>query len=365
MNRGELLEIKKRFKIKDCSFKSYAYAVVEENKEINIISEKFLTLPDMVQKKYLSLISKAYSGAGGAFADDIDIDGDDKKLYTAVSRGDYFDEGLVKSMVQRIIENYEREAPYALILFLDTYDVPNKDTSKTKTGESDEIYSYVAGCICPFKPSGGGIMLTDGGRLEAADVFRMLSNPVMGFIYPSFNDRQSDNEHMFVSAKDDMERNLVNAIYKADVPMFEKPVKENKKEKVEDKDSDISFEESKEDSYIEYEQAHISMSYDTDTSIKQNAPKSKEMISLDENMHTKVYESPFALTNKEESGNNDCIADDGGKKSSVLGSEDIVSVPTDKIIERNVNGTRFFMVPENLISYDKLMLLIEEETKNL
>jgi hypothetical protein len=39
--------------------------------------------------------------------------------------------------------------------------------------------------------------------------------------------------------------------------------------------------------------------------------------------------------------------------------KDQVVLPEDKIIERDVNGRKFFLVPESLIPYDKLKELLD------
>ena len=355
MNKAEVMELKKRFKYSDCSFSGYSYVTIENNengRRINsAVSDKFLTQEDAVQKKYLSLIGKAYSSAGGAFAEDIKISGDDKKLLMALAMSQEPDAGLIKTFAEKIMENYDTDESYALIVFTDAYDVPVKDTAKIRTGESEEVYNYIAACICPFKPSDGGIIMTEDKKLAAADVFRKLSAPVAGFIYPAFNDRSSDYDHMYTVVKQEPERELIRRAYNADVPGFEKVKKTPKKEVKEVIEQEETF-----SGYSEYLEEHISMSKGVDTSIRQNTDAAiyDDLPSSDtyEIKDSKIFGST-ARDNNTESKNEELV---------ISGNKDIVSMPVDHIVERDVNGVKFFMVPEKLISYEKLMALIEDDT---
>lgn len=359
MNKAELLEIKKRFKFKDCSFSGFSYIVINNDSpdsDIEVVSDKFLTQADEVQKKYLSIISKAYSSAAGAFANDIEVNGDDKKLLTALSKGEEPDKGLVKTWAAKIKENYEINTAYALIIFSDAYDIPMKDTAKTKIGESDEVYSYIAACICPLKPSSGGIMLTDNGKLKAADVFRMVSSPVLGFIYPSFIDRSSDYDHMYVVAGKEPERQLIRNMYDTDVPLYEKvPKKAEKKEKASENDV-----VEQQNSYTEFQEDHIRRSINADSTIKQNT--GLPVITSMDNMSVNNYDTYLQddIRNKE---NNRIDKNISQSLSAQNAKNDITVLPTDHIIERDVNGTKFFMIPETLISYEKLKELIQKESQ--
>lgn len=364
MNKAEIMEIKKRFGFSDCSFSGFAYITIEKDSEgyhINdVISDKFLTQEDPVRKKYLSLIGKAYSSAGGAFAEDIEVTGDDKKMLTALSKGQEPDKGLVKSWAEEIMREYDPDSSYALIIFSDAYDIPSKDSAKIKTGESDEVYSYIAACICPFKPSDGGIILTEDKRLEAADVFRKLSNPVAGFMYPAFKERSSDYDHMFVVVKNEPERDLIRKAYSQDVPPLEKAKKAAKKRK-EEKEAKAAVKDTS--SYEQYHEEHIGMSEDADTSIRQNAP-----IKIIDNTGAygpdinEITTADFDTDRTPYSNRKDISGSEKDDTDShVQGTKDKISVPTDHIIERDVNGTKFFMIPETLISYEKLKMLIERE----
>ncbi|WP_022754796.1 DUF4317 family protein [Butyrivibrio fibrisolvens] len=367
MNRSELLEIKKRFKFKDCSFSGMAYAVFDnEGKEIEgADSTRFLTLDDDEQKKYISLISKAYSSAGGAFAEDVTVIGDDARLLTALAQSDIPDAGLVRAWAQQIIDNYDADGEFALLVFSDAYDVPAKDTGKNKTGESEEVYNYIAACICPFKPAKGGIMKTADNKLHASDVIKVLGNPVAGFMYPSFNDRSSDYDNMLCVVKNDPERNMIRGIYAADVPDYVKP-QPKKKDKGNTEDDGLTTlagEQSEDafataDGYGLYQEQGISQSEGVDTSIRQNSDVEIQTRpeGFGENIET-LTEKAMQEKLREEA----MMEEESEQVFEGLNNfhKDQVVLPEDKIIERDVNGRKFFLVPESLIPYDKLKALLD------
>ena len=63
-------------------------------------------------------------------------------------------------------------------MFHDRYDVPIKASDKERIGDSEEVYEYMIGAICPLV-----------GEYEPG-------NPVFGFLYPMFQDRSCDDAHI-------------------------------------------------------------------------------------------------------------------------------------------------------------------------
>ena len=365
MTKSGLLEIKKRFKFKDCSFSGMAYAIFDnEGKEIEgADSTRFLTLDDDEQKKYISLISKAYSAAGGAFAEDVTVIGDDAKMLMALAKSDIPDASLVRAWAQEIIGNYDADGEYALLVFSDAYDVPAKDTGKNKTGESEEVYSYIAACICPFKPAKGGIMKTSENKLHASDVIKVLGNPVAGFMYPAFNDRSSDYDNMYCVVKNDPEREMIRGMYAADIPDYVKP--EPKKKVKADSEDGLTMEAARQaadeeaaEGYALHMEASIKQTEGVDTSIRQNSDVEIQTRpdGFGENIET-LTEKAMQEKLREEA----MMEEEKEQVFEGLGSfhKDQVILPEDKIIERDVNGRKFFLVPESLIPYDKLQELLE------
>lgn len=361
MNKSELLEIKKRFKFTDCSFTGLTYAIFNnEDKTIEGADmSRFLTLENDEQKRYISLLSKAYSSAGGAFAEDVIVLGDERRMLTALAGADQPDENLVKAWAQKILDNYDAKGEYALLVFSDAYDVPVKDTAKNKTGESEEVYSYIAACLCPFKPAKGGLMKTPENKLHQSDVIKVLGNPIAGFLYPSFNDRSSDYDNMFCVVKNDTERSMLRNMFAAEVPEYVKPEPKKKAPAAETESTaeDAYAEDEAADGYTLHATASIIQSQGVDTSIRQNE---------DVEIQTRPQENDALLTLTEKAqleAQREAAMEEPAQEPVFEGladhHKDQVVLPEDKIIERDVNGRKFFLVPESLIPYDKLKELLD------
>lgn len=69
---------------------------------------------------------------------------------------------------------------HAFFLFHGSYDVPVKSSDKERLWESEEVYSFLIGVLCPLEEE------YEPGK------------PEWGFLYPAFTDRSSDPAHIAV-----------------------------------------------------------------------------------------------------------------------------------------------------------------------
>lgn len=68
-------------------------------------------------------------------------------------------------------ENFVVDGDFALYLFLGDYDIPKKGTDKVDQWESEDMFSYLIGVICPV------------------DKNYEPSEPLCGFMYPAYKNR--------------------------------------------------------------------------------------------------------------------------------------------------------------------------------
>lgn len=87
-------------------------------------------------------------------------------------------DALLYTFYEIIGEQYQPNHDYAIFMFHDRYDVPIKASDKERIGDSEEVYEYMIGAICPLV-----------GEYEPG-------NPVFGFLYPMFQDRSRDDAHI-------------------------------------------------------------------------------------------------------------------------------------------------------------------------
>lgn len=104
------------------------------------------------------------------------------------------DPALLDEFYEKILTSYDCAENYYIILIHAVYDVPGK----TSDGEmledaSEEVYDFILCCICPVKLSKAG--LTYNGkdeRMEERTRDWVVDMPDKGFLFPAFNDRQTD-----------------------------------------------------------------------------------------------------------------------------------------------------------------------------
>lgn len=366
MDRSGILEIKKRFKIKDCSITGLTYAVVwsDESGPRFVNSTRFLTLSDTEQLAYLSMLTKAFTA--GAFSDDISVPtGDLRQTLTAISRQDIPQADIVETFAKVIMEKYSYVGAYALLVFSDNYDIPVKDSAKIKTDESEEVYSYMAALICPIKATKAGLCAdSDKKIIREADVIQLIDKPVLGMIYPSFADRTSDDGNAYCCAKTTAETDLLSSLFNANVEAREKEKKPTASAK-------------KKAAVKEAMGAMITPNFSTPSpdfskdgadEFNGNIPSKINVPKRDGSAAEKIADSVIkgggidanypTFRDKEEK--EDDKAPVQYKELLDKSYADKVIIKDDVITKRSVGGKDFFIVPADLIPYEKLEELLAE-----
>ncbi|AOZ97896.1 DUF4317 family protein [Butyrivibrio hungatei] len=348
MLKTDLLEIKKLFKFPDASFEGMDFC--EISAEDNSFSDftdriafsgegKFLTRDEDEQKAFTSLLSKSLSFSAAVSPTDVEVPAELKKVFSAyVGNSPY---SLPADTIVRVIgEKYSEVGSYCIVLFKGSYDIPVKDSSKTKVDESDEVYNYFALMICPVKAEKVGLSPDRGAEdITRSSVSRKLQPPVFGMLYPSFTDRAADDNTCFVCTKSEKERELVNALFDTFVPA---PIKKEKaiiKDESLDYSVDVATKPSEsEENSVSTE--HIEPSSDiVDKEVEAFLGDMPSVNNIDD-----------ALSSKRQQ---DTEAED--EPSRIIDvKEDKSVLSQDKVTERDVNGKRFFIIPKDLLT-DELL----------
>lgn len=93
-------------------------------------------------------------------------------------------DALMDTFYDVMMEHYQADSPYAILVFHDRYDIPAKATDKERLWESEEVFPYIICAICPL-----------AGEYEPG-------NPEWGFLFPAFTDRSGDRNHIAVFQAD-------------------------------------------------------------------------------------------------------------------------------------------------------------------
>lgn len=209
MNKKDIAEIKRRLKLEKTTITRICGCYVDEKKEIvTTFNRNFLDLEEDEAHKYLELASKSLSGTPSnnllelEFPTDEEVSGGMQSSLMALKGSALGDNTLLNAFYQHIIDTYDTVDHYLILLFYDNYDIPLKTTDNMTLDDSEEVYEYLIGCICPVKLSQPGLSFHDADNSIAPRIRDWVVGAVeSGFTFPCFSDRSTDIHHILVYTK--------------------------------------------------------------------------------------------------------------------------------------------------------------------
>lgn len=201
MNKKEILEIRKLLSKDNCRIDRICSCYVDGNKEKKAtMKEAFLSIPDEEMFKYAEIFKKTLSGTLGknlinlSYSLDEELTGDHQKLLLALRDSELKDDALLDLFYDRMIDTYLYGENYLIILVHGMYDIPKRSKNNEEEFDGSEyVYSFLLCSVCPVNLSKAGLMY-DGESNTFIDKIQdwMLGMPDLGFLYPAFNDRNTD-----------------------------------------------------------------------------------------------------------------------------------------------------------------------------
>lgn len=200
MDSKDITEIKKRFKKNETTItKIYSIYIDNEGNEICNRYENLLIMKDENENdfyKFLDLQKKTLS----CKSIDLDFNSEEskdiKKLITSMYKDKLSNLEIIKIFIDELKKAYlnEIKGNFLITLVVDSYDVPSKTTDGFKVDESEEVYSYMICSVCPVTTSKAGLGYIEQNNTIGSRYQDWIVNPPeLGFIYPSFTNRSSDN----------------------------------------------------------------------------------------------------------------------------------------------------------------------------
>lgn len=197
MNKAEISEIKKLFKIGNCAITSICGCYVDGEKNIKAQwQQPFLAMDEEEIFKYMDIFRKCLSGAPGKTLTDVTPAPDKTADLLSLRDSKLKDRELLEQFYESIIETYEYVGNYLILVIHDVYDIPGKTSDgQTMEDASDEVYEYIMACVCPVNLRKPGLSYNpDKQCFTHLDRDWVLSSPEMAILYPAFNDRSEDRE---------------------------------------------------------------------------------------------------------------------------------------------------------------------------
>ena len=237
MNDKEMGEIRRHLR-RDRSNITHIYGCyVNDNKEIiTEFRQSTGMMPENESDKYFALLRRTLSGSIGKNLIDITFktsqvaDSPEHKLLMGLRESKLNDEEMRQEFYKKIIENVVMEGSYLILLGCDSYDVPfkSKDDS-TQHDQSEEVYTYILCTICPVKQTKANLHYVPEEKLfHDGAMNQMVSAPMLGFLFPAFDDRSTNIYNALYYTKDvkNSQDAMIEALFNTPVPQ---PAFEQKK----------------------------------------------------------------------------------------------------------------------------------------
>ena len=230
MNKKEILEIRKQFTPANCAITRICGCYVDHEKNKTMESkDAFLSLPEEDAFKYFDIFKKTLSGTIGKnmlnmeFPLDAEMPGGTQEFLLKLRNSRLEDDMLLEEFYDKVIATYEYAENYYIILIHAMYDIPGKSTDDLEMFDaSEDVYEYLLMSICPVSLSKAGLCYNaEDNRIEDRVRDWIVDMPDKGFLFPAFNDRNTDLHSVLYYTKksEDLQPEMIEQLLGAQMPM--------------------------------------------------------------------------------------------------------------------------------------------------
>lgn len=223
MNKKEILEIRKQFTPENCTISRICGCYVDGEKHI-VMEHKdaFGSLSEEEAFKYFDIFRHTLSGTPGKnlmdmeFPLETEAPGGAQDFLLCLRDSHLEDDLLLEEFYQKVIESYSYDMNYYIILIHAVYDIPGKSSDNLEMFDaSDNVYDFILCSICPVNLSKAGLYYnTEKNAIEDRIRDWIVASPANGFLFPAFNDRNTDIHGILYYTKnaENMNQNLVDQL---------------------------------------------------------------------------------------------------------------------------------------------------------
>ena len=200
MRKKVILELKKRFKKDHCTFTKMCGCYVNGEKNILLkFRETFLNLEEDDYFKYLEIAKKVLSGTIENNILELNFELNEEHVnekqleFMKLKNSQLKDDLLLDDFYNSIINNYDYEGNFLILIFHDAYDIITKTKDNAKLDESEEVYEYILCAICPVELSKAGLRyFEEENSIKSRTRDWVVEAPSNGFVFPAFINRTTD-----------------------------------------------------------------------------------------------------------------------------------------------------------------------------
>lgn len=229
MNEKEIGELRRRMRRDRSNMSAVCGCYVNaQNEIITKFRQSLGMMPENEAEKYFAYLKRTLSGTIGKNLIDIIFktsqvaSSEEHKLLMDLRETRLKEEQLLDTLYRKIIDNVKMDDNYLILIGCETYDVPfkSKDDSFQKDN-SDESFTYLVCSICPVKQTKPTLhYVAEEKAFHDGAINHLVSAPVLGFLFPAFDNRSTNIYNALYYTKNTKENNeeLVAALFNTPVP---------------------------------------------------------------------------------------------------------------------------------------------------
>lgn len=230
MNKKEIAEIKKILTPEHAVVTKICGCYVDGEKEIKFTSKQaFSALSEEEAFKYFDIFKHTLAGTLGKnlinmeFPSEEEFEGGRQAFLLELKNSRLEDDELLERFYHSVIEHYQYASNYYIILIHAVYDVPGKASDGTEMFDaSDSVYDYLICSICPVNLSKSGLSYdADTNRFGERVRDWIVGAPSNGFLFPAFNDRDTDIHSLLYFSKnpEELQEDFIANVLGANIPI--------------------------------------------------------------------------------------------------------------------------------------------------
>ena len=212
MDKKAINEIKKLIRPDSCIDRIRGCYVDEEGSVIRELHDSIAAMEKESLEKYCEILRSALSGKPGRnlfnmeFPLEEESEGGRQQLLYRLQRSELKSDELLTIFFNKIVGNFRCQTKYLILLVHGMYDVPAKSSDNVKMEDaSDYVYPFLLCCICPVILAKEGLCYDEEAcTFLDRNTSWAAQKPVCGFLFPAFNDRQSDIHSLMVVIGQDL-----------------------------------------------------------------------------------------------------------------------------------------------------------------
>jgi len=230
MTEKEIGEIRRHIRRDRSNMTGLYGCFVNESKEI-VTQFRMSTgmMSENEGEKFFALMKRNLSGTLGknlvdiAFSNAQVMDSPEHKLLMKLRESNLKDEETLSVFYQKVIESVDLDTGYLILMGCDAYDVPfkSKDDS-TQNDAGGETYRFLLCGICPVKQTKPALQYVAQEKVfHDGAIAQVLSAPVMGFLFPAFDNRSTNIYNALFYTKDskDAHEGFISSVFNVKAPM--------------------------------------------------------------------------------------------------------------------------------------------------